>query len=145
MRGLRGLRSGFGRRFDATVLRLVACAALVALLGAVGGCEVEGDHTGFRDWQVKASVTSNGAPQSGVDVQVWIVNVDADDESRTPIEMEPVTTDAQGEATWTYNSVGEPYICGYEVRELSGTLLVRNEPLVWNELSFQGNVEIDLP
>ncbi len=115
------------------------------LLGALGACEVRHECTGCRDWQVKASVTSNGAPQAGVDVQVWIVDVDEADESRAPIAMEAVTTDVRGEATWNYNAVGEPYICGYEVRSLAGYILLQDEPLVSKQLGYQASVQIELP
>lgn len=128
-----------------SLVRPVACAALVVFLGVLGACAVRHECTGYRDWEVQASVTSNGAPQTGLDVKVWIVDVDVPGTARVPIEMEPVTTDVQGEAIWTYNAVGEPYVCGYEVRDLAGTLLVRNEPYITNQVGIQARVEIELP
>jgi hypothetical protein len=114
-------------------------------LGALGACEPQHHTAGFRDWEVVASVESDGVPQAGFDVKVWIVDVDKPGETRAPIEMEFVTTDAEGEATWTYGAVAEPYVCGYEVRNLSGGLIVRDEPFVTNHLGSQGRVLIELP
>jgi hypothetical protein len=104
----------------------LAIAGTVAALAACGSS----DSPKLTDFDVGAQVVDNsGDPVPGVQVQVWIVDVDQSVSNRQPLPMNPrITTGANGYALWKYQAVSEPVVCGYQILDQAGTVLVDEQP-----------------
>ncbi len=111
-------------------MRRFVWIAMLAALAAAPGCGSSSSSLEESEFDVGAEVVTDlRDPIPGVQVQVWIVDVDLPGPQRTPIPMNPrITTNAEGLAMWTYVAETEPTICGYEVFDDQGTLLREEVP-----------------
>ncbi len=120
-------RAGWARR-------ILEAAAFAGAFVAFSAC---GSHYGLKlsDYDVGAQVLDESRqPVPGVQVQVWIVDVDLPATERSPIAMNPViTTNEEGLAVWTFQSSAEPSICGYQVKNAAGETLVEELPNLRND------------
>lgn len=121
-------------RFGRVALEASAFVAAITMLAACGS------SSGYKvasDYDVAAEIQSeSGDPVAGVDVQVWIADLDRPASQRTPLAMNPViTTNDRGLAVWTFQSVAEPQIVGYEVKSATGEMLAAVSPDLRNDLS----------
>jgi hypothetical protein len=105
---------------------VLATAGIAAALAACG----DSSYVKVTEYDVGAQVVDNsGDPVPGVQVQVWIVDVDQSVSNRQPLPMNPrVTTGTNGFALWKYQAVSEPVVCGYQVLDQAGTVLVDEQP-----------------
>lgn len=131
MRRVSNSRDGVSTRRAKLGRGLLEAAAIVAVCGAMTACSSSSYETkGVRDYDVGAIVQDDaGQPVPGLNVQVWIVDGDQPLSQREPLALSPsVETNSQGLALWTYQSVAEPQIVGYEVRRSTGELLLEVQP-----------------
>jgi hypothetical protein len=114
--------------------------AFLAIMGglAVAGCG-SSDSYKSQDYDIGAQVLNlQRNPVPGVQVQVWIVNVDLPGSERTPIAMNPrITTNSAGMAIWTYQAHSEPTICGYLVLDSEGNTLRDETPHISKDFGPQ--------
>jgi hypothetical protein len=116
--------------------RVALIGGFAALAGVVlAGCSSSsGPYPPPR--AVAAQVqASGGAAMPGLEVTVWIVDVDLPGDVRQPQQLETRTTDGAGRATWEVQAGGQPYVCGFRVEDSSGQELGYAAPNLNNRLS----------
>jgi len=117
------------------------CGA-IALLGLVAaGCS--SSSSSYITREVSAQVrAAGGAAMPGLQVTVWIVDVDVPGEVRQPVALEAQETDGAGRATWQVEAEGQPYVCGFRVEDLSGQELGYAAPSLGSRLSSEDGLAV---
>jgi len=119
------------------VARFCGAVALLALVAA--GCS----SSSYPDREVSAQVrSSTGAVMPGLQVTVWIVDVDLPGDVRQPMALEPHETDGAGRATWKVEAEGQPYVCGFRVENLAGQEMGYAAPDLGNRLSTEDGLAV---
>jgi hypothetical protein len=116
------------------------CGA-VALLGlTAAGCS---SSSNYLAREVSAEVrAAGGAAMPGLQVTVWIVDVDVPGDVRQPMALETRETDGAGRATWQVEAEGQPYVCGFRVEDVSGQELSYAAPNLSSRLSSEDGLTV---
>jgi hypothetical protein len=116
------------------------CGAAVLLGAALAGCSSSESR---YDREVSAQVqASGGAAMPGLDVTVWIVDVDLPGDVRQPTALETRTTDGAGRVTWQVEAEGQPYVCGFRVEDAGGQELIYSAPNLNSRLSSENGLTV---
>ena len=118
----------------------VICGAAALAGAALAGCSSSSDYV-TREVAVQVQA-QNGAAMPGLDVTVWIVDVDLPGDVRQPAALETRTTDGAGRATWQVDADGQPYVCGFRVADLAGQELGYSAPNLNNRLSTDDGLAV---
>ncbi len=141
MRGMgeRRLHTAYPR-FGTLLILMTALAML-----AIGGCQ---SGSGGSEFGIVMEVRSaQGDPVLDAQVTPWIVDVDRPADIRQPEALEAQFTDENGLVRWTFESAERPYVCGYEIRDVSGAAVLESiEPQLGRTMStLDGFVSVELP